>query len=197
VRCNWLWTPVLFFLFLCVSSCAGDLKNPEQFQFLCERSGACAGSGAAGTVASAVPAGSGGGGGELAAAGVSGSTAGDGDSAASGGGGGSTLNAEVPACVAEVLTSSCAMTGCHGDSPVINTNLVPDSGLVGRLVGQPVAEGKDCAGQTLIATDGSDSLLVKKLSATPGCGDQMPTIGQLTQTQIDCITSWVDSFSGG
>jgi len=200
VRCNWLWTPVLFFLFLCVSSCAGELKNPKQYEIYCEysRTGKCPDdSGAAGTVDSAVPAGSGGGGGVVAAAGVSGSTAGGGDSAASGGAGGSTLNTEVDACVAEVLTSSCATTGCHAASPAINTNLEPDSGLVGRLVGQQVAAGKLCVGETLIATDGSDSLLVKKLSATPGCGAQMPTVGTLTQTQIDCITSWVDSFSGG
>jgi len=88
------------------------------------------------------------------------------------------------------------MTGCHAASPAINTNLEPDSGLVGRLLGQTVAEGKRCAGETLIATDGSPSLFVQKLNGESTCGDPMPLGGALDQTQLDCITNWVGTLSG-
>jgi hypothetical protein len=54
-----------------------------------------------------------------------------------------------------------------------------------------------CMGNKYIdSTNIEGSLLLKKLTATPGCGIQMPFAKPaLSQAKIDCIRSWVTSVA--
>jgi hypothetical protein len=109
-------------------------------------------------------------------------------------------DAGMPACLTQLFSKTCGQGGCHSaNTPQID--LVSD-GLVGRLVDQlaPEKPTSKCQGKTLIASDGSASLLVDKLKNPAPCGSSMPLGAPATSDQVKCIGDWVSSLqkkSGG
>jgi hypothetical protein len=148
-RCAWM--------ILCFS-CAGDLRDPNRFDFLLNDSGA-----------------------EAKDAGMPMSKA--------------DASVALPSCAADLFKNKCSSAACHGaDAPridLISTNA--DS----RLIDQPSSSTGMCPGRTLVASDGSASLLLDKLSDQPPCGGKMPAIGMLTVSERTCLTDWVNAVSGG
>lgn len=156
MRRGWAWA----WLLLCCWSCAGDLKDPDRFDFLIHRDA-----------------------GVTDAGGVS-----------------DQPDASLPDCIQTLFSHTCGVPGCHvaGTGRI---DLVSD-GLVGRLVDQlaPDTTGSMCQGKTLVASDGTASLLVNKLKSPPPCGSQMPIGPPATADQVQCVTDWVASLqkkSGG
>lgn len=140
-----------------LSGCAGELDNPEDFEFLLD----------------------------------SGSAVGPDDDAGDVDGGGG----DVPSCVTDAF-QTCGLVGCH-NSTAPQVDLV-SPGLAARLVDQPSLAGGLCEGRVFIPTDGTESLLLKKLSTSSDCGSPMP-LGRAPGTpyaDYDCIEAWVISLGG-
>jgi hypothetical protein len=108
-------------------------------------------------------------------------------------------DASIPDCIHTLFSQTCGMSGCHAP-PTMHIDLVSD-GLVDRLVDHlaPDNSVSMCQGKTLIASDGSASLLVDKLKSKPPCGMEMPYGSMPTSDQVKCVTDWVTSLqkSGG
>lgn len=99
-----------------------------------------------------------------------------------------------PACVTQAFRNSCGASDCHSKG-TDQVDLVSD-GVADRLVDQ-VAHNVICKGRTLVATDGSASLLVQKLTEKqPPCGVSMPVNGTITASDKKCILDWVESIGG-
>jgi hypothetical protein len=98
----------------------------------------------------------------------------------------------LPTCATMLFKERCASAACHG-AGAAQIDLL-SSGVEMRLVGKPSSESTtaQCKGRTLVATDGTDSLLLEKLNETPPCGLQMPLGSSLTDTETKCISDWVD-----
>jgi hypothetical protein len=99
-----------------------------------------------------------------------------------------------PTCVVDVL-KKCDSVACHGQGATM-VNLVA-AGVEKRLVDQPSSNASvaACKGRTLVATDGSESLLLDKLSGTPPCGAAMPIGFELEDDEVECLTDWVESLN--
>src|SRR5262249_25953466 len=84
-------------------------------------------------------------------------------------------------CAAACTTfrTTCATMGCHStDSMTANLDL-ESPGIVARLSGKP-ATTVPCFDQTLlVAGDPSRSLVYRKLTDPPVCGQRMPLTGSL------------------
>jgi hypothetical protein len=102
--------------------------------------------------------------------------------------------AEAPACVLTLFQNTCGLSGCHAKGTTAQTDLASD-GVADRLLDQP-AKNAMCKGRTLVATDGSPSLLVEKLSGNPPCGAAMPLGGALSAKDKQCVFDWVASVGG-
>jgi hypothetical protein len=103
--------------------------------------------------------------------------------------------ASVPACIIDTFATACATAACHGPgAPQVE---LVSPGVTARVLDQPSSAGGLCAGRVLVASDGSESLLVGKLSDTPPCGSKMPLVGTITAAQSQCVSDWVDSLAGG
>jgi hypothetical protein len=103
-------------------------------------------------------------------------------------------------------SGKCTIQGCH--DPQFKSgglDLTNDAGLVGRLLGV-LPNGMNasvCGGTTtpyLVAGSApAMGLLLDKMFATPlpcnGGGSRMPSIGTLSQAEIDCIHAWADSVT--
>lgn len=215
---DWRWV----FTLVCCWSCAGDLKDPDRFDFLLDGgpksgTGSAAtggrtggGTGASGTGSAGRTGGTGastGGGTSGGRAGTSASDAGvdsgpnpmgggtgaAGANGANGGNGGGGAATGTPDCVKKIFTDVCAVSGCHGANAQ-TVVLTPDDGLQARLVGK---ESAACDGSTYISTDGNPSYLVEKINDDPPCGQKMPFGTPLTATETTCITNWVNTLSEG
>lgn len=102
--------------------------------------------------------------------------------------------AEPPQCVTDLFDEKCGDVGCHaaGESQV---DLV-SPGVAGRLIDRMSASELECAGRTLVATDGSESLLLDKISENVPCGYPMPLSGEaLTDAESMCLVQWVADLS--
>jgi hypothetical protein len=99
-----------------------------------------------------------------------------------------------PACVLTLFQNTCGLSGCHAKGTTAQVDLA-SAGVADRLLDQP-AENAMCKGRTLVATDGSPSLLVEKLSGKPPCGAAMPLTGQLSAKDKQCVFDWVVSVGG-
>lgn len=99
-----------------------------------------------------------------------------------------------PACVAQAFRNSCGSSNCHSKG-TDQVDLVSD-GVADRLVDKP-ARNVICKGRTLVATDGSASLLVQKLTEKePPCGVSMPVTGTISAADKKCVLDWVESIGG-
>jgi hypothetical protein len=98
-------------------------------------------------------------------------------------------------CLTALFKAKCNTSACHGPgAPQVD---LVSSGVEARLIGQPSSDTGMCSGMTLVATDGSASLLADKVSKTPPCGSQMPLGGMLTSDEATCLNAWVSSVDCG
>jgi hypothetical protein len=96
-------------------------------------------------------------------------------------------------CVLEIFKGSCGLEGCHAKgSPQID--LVSD-GVAARLIDHE-SGSTVCKGRTYIATDGTSSLLLDKLSSSPPCGTRMPLGGTISAANALCLADWVAALGG-
>ena len=170
-------------------ACAAELEHPELY--MDQTGGGSAG--AAGT------GGTGGGGGGTAG------TGGTSGSGGTGGSGGTSGSAGAAACdavttlflvVATQTEAGCDGTICHH----AGTGFLPDlvtPNQASRLLDVPAAATGSCPGEVYIDTANiENSLMLKKLTATPGCGVQMPFAlpeATLTPEEVECLRSWIAS----
>lgn len=152
------------------AACAGDLKDPERFAFLL------------------------GDGGVFGPADASGIGPGTSDAGTPDAGGPAPV--AVPVCVSNVFSMHCGTAACHGDGAT-QVDLV-SPGVAARLVGQQAGAAGMCAGRVFVSADGSESLLLDKLSDAPPCGSKMPLVGAaLADAELKCVMDWVASLAGG
>jgi hypothetical protein len=102
-----------------------------------------------------------------------------------------------PACVTELFDASCGSSACHGKGTTVLDLESP--GVANRLVNHATNPDSVCKDRTLVATDGTQSLLLQKLtSAMPPCGSQMPFGGGMaSDDEIACVRDWITSLNGG
>jgi hypothetical protein len=107
-----------------------------------------------------------------------------------------------------VLTSKCALSGCHDATTAAagGLNLTASADLGTRLLGA-TSNGMNqslCGTNTTpylqAHTNPATGLLLQKISTTAPCGLLMPygataTSGRLTATQINCITTWATTIT--
>jgi hypothetical protein len=98
---------------------------------------------------------------------------------------------------------SCALTGCHGGtSPSAGLFLTDDAlrqakdTLVdktnkGMMPGCPAGMYK-----LIDKAQPEKSLLYTKLTATPPCGDRMPSGGTVNSAELSCMLNWIKSVAG-
>jgi hypothetical protein len=131
-----------------------------------------------------------------------GATTTSGGAVSSGGavGSGGAMAAPVPACVTDVMKSSCI--ACHSvmTAPLFG-GLVLEGNFVPNLVDKPatymaVTDKTPCVpGAKLIDSNmPANSVMLKKILGTQSCGVPMPQVGMLTQAQKDCLQQWILTF---
>jgi hypothetical protein len=98
-----------------------------------------------------------------------------------------------PACVAQAFRNSCGSSDCHSKGTQ-QVDLVSE-GVAERLIDKP-SRNAICKGRTLVATDGSASLIVQKLAEKPPCGAQMPIDSTISAEDKTCLFDWVTSVGG-
>jgi hypothetical protein len=175
------WTLAAIFLLPILAGCPGQL--PADFPF--GTGGSAPGTGGNSSGSGGNTTGSGGSTGSGGATGSGGGT----------GSGGSTGSGGATACDAPgtIFKTTCGMAGCH-DGLIQVPNLKDTAGVAARLIGQ-AATLLPCNGQTFYVnpTLPAGGVLLQRVT-TSTCTDQMPpqpTYPALTQSQIDCITSWI------
>lgn len=165
-----------------------------------------------GAVAGAGGGGAGGAGGALAAAGSGGSggsqlpsnPSGSGGSAAAGlagSGGGSTAEAGAGGGTSSgstcdgfaLLATNCGTSGCHGEGSNLE-DFAASEAAARNFIDVPGTLA--CGGQGLVidTDDPAESLMVRKLSDDPPCGQQMPPGGGLSPAEVDCIEDWISGL---
>ncbi|CAM3433891.1 hypothetical protein COSO111634_15585 [Corallococcus soli] len=89
-----------------------------------------------------------------------------------------------------ILQAQCF--GCHStDSKEIGAGLdLQAAGLPGRLY---TTTSSSACGSVPVADSANpaNSLFLKKLTASPGCGTQMPPGGSLSAADTACLTDWL------
>jgi hypothetical protein len=98
-----------------------------------------------------------------------------------------------PLCVVQLFRNTCGVATCHANG-TDQVDLASD-GVARRLLDKS-ATNVICKGRTLVATDGSASLLVQKLSGMPPCGVSMPVGKTLSIAEKQCVFDWVTSVGG-
>src|SRR5262245_2459298 len=177
------------FLAGAVGACAGDLRHPERFngairKYLGEDKQAPAGAtGDAGPAMDATNT-------DESDGGSASDTSATGGDATNG----APPDTAAPDCALAIFAKSCALVGCHAKGTKTQIDLGSD-GVGDRLINQQ-STSKTCGGRTFIATDGSASLLIDKLSADPPpCGSKMPVGSKLSDADMQCLNDWVGSLS--
>jgi hypothetical protein len=160
------WLLVSVFVFV---GCAGKLRDPDRFGFLNDDDDGGTSMGESGAPATA------------------------GKPAMSMDAGTMTPAATPPPCVAMVFKNKCGDVGCHGAGTTPQVDLVT-TGVEKRLVNKKSSSALLCKDRTLVTTDGSDSLLIEKITG-PDCGSMMPVGKTLTSDERTCLTGWVSSLA--
>jgi hypothetical protein len=112
--------------------------------------------------------------------------------------GGTKMNAnegEVPPppqCLTALFAARCGKAGCHvADTQQID--LVSPK-VEDRLVDQK-STSTQCKDHVLVASDGTESLLLKKVDGVPPCGLPMPLGEKLSVAEVKCVSDWVSAVS--
>lgn len=103
-----------------------------------------------------------------------------------------------------IFLMKCSNVICHGDpggnptvssglflfSPTRNADMLDRPGIV--------SDKYDCSAERVIdSANPAASLMITTLTRTAPCNVQMPVGPKLPQTDIDCITQWVNSVASG
>jgi hypothetical protein len=106
-----------------------------------------------------------------------------------------------------VFATSCAIAGCHAANSAGGAGLdLASAGVVGRLLGQGpstnAAAGALCtdAGKPYLVAGSNPAtgLLMDKMDAAKlMCGSPMSLLGQLTATQLTCLSAWATGVTTG
>jgi hypothetical protein len=110
------------------------------------------------------------------------------------GGAGTVCSGDLASIQATIFTPSCALAGCHAaDAPAAGLVLAAGTDVAGQLVGVPSAL---CDGWTRVVPGSLDaSLLYDKVTEqTPACGLHMPSSGDLSAQQKECVRAWIASL---
>ena len=103
--------------------------------------------------------------------------------------------APAPACVTALFAKSCAGAACHSP-PALQVDLT-SPGVERRLVGKASPSTSVCNGHVFVASDGTQSLLLQKLTAPPPCGAAMPFGGTpVSASDLACVRDWVATLNG-
>jgi len=121
-----------------------------------------------------------------------------------GGSGGGTTPCDAPKMV---FAASCAIAGCHATNSSGGAGLdLGSAGVAARLLGQGpstnAAAGALCsdAGKPYLAAGSNPAtgLLMDKIDAAKVmCGSSMALLGQLTATQLTCLSAWATGVTTG
>ena len=121
-----------------------------------------------------------------------------------GGSGGGAPPCDAPQMV---FAPRCAVAGCHAAGTASGAGLdLASAGLVGRLLGQ--GPSTNTGAQAVCASVGkpylvagsnpATGLLIDKIDAAKVmCGSPMSVLGQLTSTQITCLSAWATAVTTG
>ena len=122
----------------------------------------------------------------------------------SGGGGGGAMACDAPKMV---FAASCAIPGCHAANTAGGAGLdLGSAGVAARLLGQGpstnVAAGALCtsAGKPYLVAGSNPptGLLMDKMDAAKvTCGSTMSVLGQLTASQLTCLSDWATAVTTG
>jgi hypothetical protein len=137
-----------------------------------------------------------------------GGTGGAGGAGGTAGTGGTTGPGSGSDCVDRILVASCAHVACHGEarfSPRAGLDL-KSPGVVSRLLNVPASPNgiRDATcegmGPLINSQNPPESLLLKKLEATPPCGGSMPdpkdATDLLPEADRQCFRDWVAGLGG-
>lgn len=118
--------------------------------------------------------------------------------------GGGTTPCDAPKMV---FAGSCAIAGCHAPNSAGGAGLdLGSAGVVGRLLGQGpstnATAGAVCTDvgkpYLLAGSNPATGLLIDKMDAAKvTCGSAMSLLGQLTTSQINCLTAWATAVTTG
>ena len=121
-----------------------------------------------------------------------------------GSGGGGATACDAPKMV---FTASCALTGCHAANSAGGAGLdLASAGVAGRLLGKGpstnVSGGALCdsAGKPYLVAGSNPAtgLLMDKMDAAKTtCGSTMSVLGQLTASQLTCLSDWATGVTTG
>jgi hypothetical protein len=120
------------------------------------------------------------------------------------GSGGGTPPCDAPQMV---FAPRCAVAGCHAAGSTSGAGLdLASTGLVSRLLGQGpstnTAAGAMCASAgkpyLVAGSNPATGLLMDKMDAEKvTCGSAMSLLGQLTASQIACLSAWATAVTTG
>ena len=106
-----------------------------------------------------------------------------------------------------VFAASCGLPGCHAANSVGGGGLdLVSAGVVARLLGQGpstnVAAGASCASAgkpyLVAGSNPATGLLMDKMDAGKvTCGSVMSQLGQLTSSQLTCLSAWATAVTTG
>src|SRR4051812_49873856 len=106
-----------------------------------------------------------------------------------------------------VFASSCAITGCHAPNTAGGAGLdLGSAGVAARLLGQ--GPSTDVAASAVCTSVGkpylvpgsnpATGLLMDKMDAAKvTCGSTMSVLGQLTASQLTCLSAWATALTTG
>lgn len=105
-----------------------------------------------------------------------------------------------------VFATSCAITGCHAANTAGGAGLdLGSAGVAGRLLGQGPSTntpaGAVCTSAAPYLVAGSNpatGLLMDKMDAAKvTCGSTMSVLGQLSASQLTCLSAWATALTTG
>jgi hypothetical protein len=128
----------------------------------------------------------------------------NGNPAGQGGTGGGVAPCDAPKMV---FASSCAITGCHAPNTAGGAGLdLGSAGVAARLLGQ--GPSTDVAASAVCTSVGkpylvpgsnpATGLLMDKMDAAKvTCGSTMSVLGQLSASQLTCLSAWATALTTG
>jgi hypothetical protein len=113
------------------------------------------------------------------------------------GGGGATPAPPVCDAMRTVLQARCGNNSCHSQDGATIGDFAISMDQIPAYIDKPSVRDPMC-GLIIDSQDPSQSLLLRKLIGAfpaPACGGFMPVTGDaLSQTQINCMESWLQQF---
>jgi hypothetical protein len=177
------WLGVMSFCLVCggFAACAGS-KTPSISDDFEETIGDTFGNGSVGVAGAGTSGGGRGGRGGSANAGSAGSSSAAGNGGAAGSG----------ACNGfAIVQRNCNGENCHGTGSV-NANFAESEAIAAAFAGEdPVTADCSMDGPLINTDNPRGSLLIQKVNGTVPCGNAMPLVGSLSDSDIACLEEWI------